>query len=261
MRTIWALFKKELRLYFVSPIAYGLIAGFLIITGFFFYFLLSMFLESTARSMMMAQYYRQMPPPVNVNLELIRPLISNFAFLGLIMGSMITMRLIAEEKKLMTIELILTSPVTTFQLVMGKFLAGFALFCIMLLPTSLYFIILDFFGDPEITPIIIGYIGLLLIGGVFTAIGLMVSSFTENQLIAVALTLSISVLLWVVDWPVSYITQPTVSAIVSYIALPAHFDDFTKGVLDIKHISYFLSLIILSLYLTYRSLESLRWRT
>ena len=261
MGNIMAIFQKELRTYFASPIAYGIIAGFLIITGFFFYVSLTYFLDLSVRTMMQAQMYRQAPPPINVNAMLIRPLFSNFAFLSLLMLSMITMRLLAEEKKMKTIELLLTSPVTTFQTVLGKFFGGFTLYVIMLVPTSLYFIIIAMYGDPEILPVISGYAGLLLLGAVFTAIGLFISSFTENQLVAVALSISVFLLLWVIDWPARFISQSTVSSVLTYISLPNHFDDFTKGILDSNHVLYYMSLIGLSLYLTFRSLESMKWRS
>ena len=261
MNNIWAIAQREIRSYFVSPVAYGIIAGFLIMTGFFFYVQLTYFLDITVRTMMQAQMYGQMPPTVNVNLSVVRPLLGNFAFLSLLMLAMITMRLIAEEKKTMTIELMFTSPVTTFQMVIGKFLAGYTLYVIMISLTSVYFIILAMYGNPSIFPIISGYLGLLLLGAVFTSIGLLVSSFTGNQLVAVALSLSIFLILWVIDWPTNFIGQSTVSSLLSYISLPNHFSDFIKGVIDSKHIVYFLSVIALSLFLTHRSLESMKWRT
>lgn len=261
MSNIWAIFQRELRSYFVSPLAYGVIAGFLIITGFMFYISLVQFQDLVGRAIMEAQEYRMPPPPINVNEVVIAPLFGNIAFMSLLLLAMITMRLFAEEKKMMTIELLFTSPVTSFQAIMGKFLAGLGLYIIMIIPTSFYCIILVIFGEPEILPILIGYSGLILIGAVLISIGLLVSSFTENQLIAVVLSLSIFLILWMIDWPANVIGQPAVSSLLSYISFPNHFRDFTKGVLDSRHILYFLSIIALSLYLTQRSLESMRWRS
>lgn len=260
MSNIWAIFQRELRSYFVSPLAYGVIVGFLIITGFMFYISLVYFLDMTLAARMEAQIYRMPPPPFNVNEEVIRPLFGIIAFMSLFFLAMITMRLFAEEKKMMTIELLFTSPVTSFQMIMGKFISGFALYIIMLLPTSIYCIILIIFGEPEILPILTGYLGLLLLGAVLISIGILISSFTENQLIAIALSLCIFLLLWMIDRPASVIGQPAISSLLSYISLSYHFNDFTKGVLDSKHILYFLSIIALCLYLTQRSLESMRWR-
>ncbi|MCH8286702.1 ABC transporter permease subunit, partial [candidate division KSB1 bacterium] len=149
MTKIWAISLRELRSYFVSPVAYGIIAAFSIITGYFFYVSLSFFLDNSTRIIMEAQMSQQLPPPVNVNTEVVRPLFDNIAFISIFMIAMITMRLFAEEKKMMTIELLFTSPITNFQTIMGKFLAGYLLYCTMLLPTVVYFIILVIFGNPE----------------------------------------------------------------------------------------------------------------
>ncbi|KPK96322.1 hypothetical protein AMJ80_00590 [bacterium SM23_31] len=261
MNNIWAILQRELRSYFVSPLAYGIIVGFLIVTGFMFYISLGYFLTMVNSTIMEANIYRTPPPPVNVNESVISPVFRSISFISLLLLAMITMRLFAEEKKMMTIELLFTSPVTTFQMIMGKYLAGLALYVIMLIPTSVYCIILFIFGEPEILPIFTGYLGLLLIGAVLISIGLLVSSFTENQLIAVALSLSIFLLLWMIDWPADIIGQPAISSLLTYISLPSHFYDFTNGVLDSKHILYYLSIIVLSFYLTQRSLESMRWRS
>lgn len=204
---------------------------------------------------------QQLPPPVNVNTEVVRPLFDNIAFISIFMIAMITMRLFAEEKKMMTIELLFTSPITNFQTIMGKFLAGYLLYCTMLLPTVVYFIILVIFGNPEILPIVTAYLGLMLIGAVLTSVGLLVSSFTSNQLVAVALSFGIFLFLWVIDWPADIIGNTTVGSILKYISLPAHFNDFTKGVIDSSHIIYYISLVALSLFLTFRSLESMKWRS
>ncbi len=261
MRNIIAIFQRELRSYFTSPIAYGLIAGFLIINGVLFYTSLLYFLDVSARTMMEAQMYRQAPPPVNVNAMVIRPLFGNLSFFTFLLISMITMRLLSEEKKMMTIELMITSPVKTIELVLGKFMAGLSLYVFMILPTAVYFVILSLYGNPEIYPILTGYVGLILLGAVFVSIGLFVSSLTENQLISVAVSFSLFLLMWIINWPAQFIDQGVVSAILTYIAVPVHFDDFTKGVFDTKHLFYFLSVIILGIFLTYRSLESMKWRS
>jgi len=257
---IWAIFQREIRSYFVSPLAYGVIAGFLIITGFMFCISLDYFLETDRMLAMEAQYYRTQPPPVNINESVIRPLFGIIAFISLFFLAMITMRLFAEEKKMMTIELLFTSPVTAFQTIMGKFLASLGLYVIMLLPTSIYCIILAMFGEPEILPILTGYLGLLLLGAVLISIGILISSFTENQLIAVTLSLCIFILFWMIDRPASTVGQPALSSLLNYISLSSHFNDFTRGVLDSKHILFYLSIIALGFYLTQRSLESMRWR-
>ncbi|MFQ6104811.1 MAG: ABC transporter permease subunit, partial [Candidatus Glassbacteria bacterium] len=176
MRNVWAIYRKEMRSYFVSPIAYIILAFFIAISGYFFYGLLVQFLEFSMRSMMQAQYYKMAPPKVNVNEMVIRPLFLNMSIIVLFFLPAITMRLFSEEKKSGTIELLLTSPVTQFQTIIGKFLAGVTLFASMILLTIPLIIVLFMYGNPEYGPVITGYLGLLLFGASFVAIGLLISS-------------------------------------------------------------------------------------
>ncbi|MFC1554105.1 ABC transporter permease [candidate division KSB1 bacterium] len=261
MSNVLAIYKREIKSFFVSPIAYGVIAGFLVMSGFFFYITLTQFLDVTYRSTMEAQAAQQLPPPLNVNVMVIPSLFTYFAMIILLMNSLITMKLFAEEKKMMTIELLFTSPITSLQTVLGKFFAGFTLFMIMLLPTISYFLIMDIYGDPELTPIFTGYIGLILLGGVFIAIGIMASSLTENQLVSVAISLSISVLFWISSWPVNLMGTSFLSSIFNYLSLQNHLIDFIGGIINTRDIIYFVSLIVFAIYITYRSLESMRWRS
>lgn len=260
MRNIWAIFLREFRSYFLSPIAYVVTSIFLVITGYFFYTYLTGFLSYAVQSTMQAQSMRALPPRINVNMLLIQPLFHNFSVVTLFMLPMITMRLFAEEKKSGTIELLLTSPITSIQITLGKFFAGLALFLVMILPTSIYFLILILFGEPEIMPIFTGYLGLILLGAGFVAVGLLISSFTENQIVAGVVSFGFFLLLWVIGWLANYV-DPSTGRILSYISLINHYDDFTKGILDTRHIVFYLSFMTFGLYLTYRSVESVRWRT
>jgi len=260
VRTVWAIFLREFRSYFVSPIAYVVTTIYVIITGYFFYTYLTGFLQYAVQSTMQAQAMRALPPNLNVNMLLIQPLFHSFSIVSLFMLPMVTMRLFAEEKKTMTIELLLTSPVTTVQTVLGKFFAGLALFLVMILPTVLYFIILVTFGEPEINPIITGYIGLILLGSGFIAVGLLISSVTENQIIAGATSFGVFLLLWVIGWLANFV-EPATGRILAYLSLINHYDDFTKGIIDLRNVVFYLSFLIFGLYLTYRSIESIRWRT
>ncbi|MFC1555604.1 ABC transporter permease [candidate division KSB1 bacterium] len=259
MRNISAIFLREFRSYFLSPIAYIVTAIFLIITGYFFYTYLSGFLQYAIITSLQATEMRAIPPAINVNQLVIEPLFHNFSTVALFMVPMITMRLLAEEKKTMSIELLLTSPVTTLQIVLGKFFAGVALLVAMVAPTILYFVVLVNFGEPEIAPIIAGYIGFFLLGTGFVSIGLLISSMTENQIIAGAVSFGIFLLLWVIGWVANYVER-SIGEILSYMSLINHYDDFTKGIIDTENILFYLSFIGFGLYLTYRAVESIRWR-
>ena len=148
MRHVMAIFGKELRSYFYSPIAYVVIGIVLVISGYFFNGYLSFFLETSYRANMQAQMARTMPPALNVNVYVIRPLFQLLSTIVLFLLPAITMRLYAEEKKQGTIELLMTSPISIFQTILGKFFSALCPFVVMIAPTRSYSIILDAYGDP-----------------------------------------------------------------------------------------------------------------
>jgi len=156
-------------------------------------------------------------------------------------------------------ELLLTSPVTDFEILMGKFLGALALYACMLAVTFVHLAILFRYGNPDWRPIAAGYLGLLLLGGSFISVGLLMSSLTRNQIVAGMVTFGLVLLLWIVDWIGSF-AGPRVEAVVSYLSITGHLDDFAKGVIDTKHVVYYLSFITFGLFLTAKSVDSERWR-
>jgi ABC-2 type transport system permease protein len=248
------IFRKELNSYFRSPIAYGVMAFFALITGYFFYIAVAYFVQMGIQSSMMGQ-----SQPMNVNESVIRPLFGNISVIGLFIIPMITMRLFAEEKRTGTIELLITSPVTDLEIILGKWLAALALYASILLVSLLSMVTLFMYGNPDWRPVLVGYLGLLLQGGCLLAIGTFISTCTRNQIVAGVAGFSVCLLLWVLDWLSSF--QDSVGAkVIAYLSVLQHFDSFSKGVLDSKDILYYLSAIFIGLFLTARSLESLRWR-
>jgi ABC-2 type transport system permease protein len=259
MTNILAIYRKEMRSYFISPIAYIILAFFTAIAGYFFYGLLVQFLEYSMRSMMQAQYYKMAPPPVNVNELVVRPLFLNMSIIVLFFLPAITMRLFSEEKKSGTIELLMTSPITQTQTIIGKFLAGCSLYAVMVFLTIPYIATLFLYGNPEYGPVLTGYLGMLLFGFSFVAIGLVISSLTENQIISAIATFGVLLLLWVIDWMAAY-TGPTIGAFFSYISVIDHLEGFAKGIINSQDVVFYVSLTAFALFLTYSSMESLRWR-
>jgi ABC-2 type transport system permease protein len=259
MRNIWTIARKELNSYFRSPIAYSVLAVFAVIFGYFFYTILSMFLVQTLTRAQMAQMYGQNMPPANVNDMVIRPLLLNMSVICLFLVPMITMRLFAEEKKTGTIELLMTSPVTEVQLILGKFWAALMLYASMLGMTLLYILVLFRYGYPDWRPLVAGYLGQLLLGCCFLSIGLLFATFTRNQLIAGSLTFFVLLLLWILDWSSDYSGNWWVQ-IAHYVSLTPHTENFSKGVIDLKDTVYYLSVIALGLFFSVRSVESVRWR-
>ena len=196
---------------------------------------------------------------LNVNQMLVGPTLMNTTVIMLFLFPLITMRTYSEEKRSGTIELLLTSPVTDVQIILGKFLGAMGLYLAMLAVTVLYIAILFVYGNPEWRPIVAGYIGLILMGGCFISVGLLISSLTRNQIIAGVVTFAVFLMLWVINWIGSFL-GPTGQAIVTHLSLTDHFDDFTRGVLDTTHLIYYVSFISLGLYLTAKSVDSERWR-
>jgi ABC-2 type transport system permease protein len=252
MRNIAAIAGRELRAYFASPIAYILIGFFLLPFGVFFYLYLNSFVK---QSMQMAQYGGAM----NINQQVIRYVLQNASVIILFIMPMITMRTYSEEKRSGTIELLLTSPVTDVEIILGKFFGALGLYVVMLTVTLLYMAILFVYGNPEWRPLVAAYFGLLLMGAAFVSLGLLISSTTSNQIVAGVVTFVVFLLLWIVGW-FAESAGPTIGPLTSWLSITEHFDDFSKGIIDTKHVLYYLSLITFGLFLTAKSVDTERWR-
>ncbi|HXY04101.1 MAG TPA: ABC transporter permease subunit [Terriglobales bacterium] len=255
MRNVLTIWRKEMRSYFVSPIAYLLLTMFALIFGFFFWNALGYFVLMGMESQMRGQMF-----PMNLNEEVIRPLLSNASVIGLFFIPMITMRLFAEEKRTGTIELLVTSPIRDTEIIIGKWLAALTLYATMLLFTALNFAFLFKYGNPDWKPLAIGYLGLLLQAGGLLAIGTFISTLTKNQIIAGAATFGVCLLLWVLEWVSGYETAAW-AKVLAYMSVITHFESFAKGVLDMKDAIFYLTVIFVGLFFTARSMESLRWRS
>ena len=190
---------------------------------------------------------------------IIRPLYGNMNVIFLFMVPFITMRLFAEEKKIHTIELLMTSPVTLTEIILGKFLSAFLLVLIMLGLTSVYAVILFTTGNPDLGPILSSYLGTLLLASCYLSIGILFSSVTENQIVAGALTFAAGLFFWLVSWATQSV-GPVWGEILTYLSLISHFNDFSRGLINTTDVFYYLSFIGVGLFLTHRVLDSYRWR-
>jgi ABC-2 type transport system permease protein len=255
MRNIWIICQKEIRSYFASPIAYILLAVYSLLFGFFFWNMLGYFVLMGLESQMRGQSF-----PMNVNEQVLRPLLSNTSVIGLFLIPLITMRLFAEEKRSGTIELLATSPIRDIEIILGKWLAAMAMYCSMLAFTALNLIFIFRYGNPDWKPVAIGYLGLILQAGGLLAIGTFISTLTRNQIIAAVATFAVCLISYVLDWSVGFETARW-AQILSYFSITRHFESFSKGLLDTKDAVFYVSAIILGLFLTSRSMESLRWRS
>lgn len=255
MNNIWIIFRKEMRSYFVSPVAYVLLTLFALLCGWFFWNALAYFVVEGLQMQMRGQSF-----PMNINEQIIRPLLSNFSVIGLFFIPLISMRLFAEEKRSGTIELLATSPIRDVEVILGKWLAAVGLYACLLLCTALSFAFLFLYGNPDWKPLALGYLGLLLQAGGLLAIGTLISTMTRNQIVAAAATFAVCLMLWIIGWPAGYETA-TWAQVCAYFSVINHFESFAKGVLELKDMVFYVTLIFFGLFLTTRSMESLRWRS
>jgi len=258
MRNIVAIIERELRAYFSSPIAYVVLTIFVFLSGFFFRLYLAQVMQMGLMSQMQAQQFG--PRPMDMPGMISRGFLSTLSVILLFIMPMLTMGLFSEEKKRGTIELLLTAPLTDAQVVLGKFLAAGSFFIILLLSTWIPMGALYLYGSPASGPILTAYLGLLLYGLAIVAVGLFISTLTENQIIAAVLSFGMIMVLWLVDAMANYAESPTSKGVLSYLSILSHLDDFMKGVLSTSNIIFYVSLMLVGLFLTYRSIDSLRWR-
>ncbi len=258
MRNVMAIAGKELQAYFHSPIAYLVMTVYTVIGGFVFYSSTAFFAIQSMRMEM--QGGMSGAPPMSLNEYVIRPILGGVLTVVLLfLIPMITMRLYAEEKRSGTIELLLTSPLKDMEVILGKYLGSMILFTILGALTFLYFSVLFIYGNPNGKPLIANALGMLLYGGALMALGMWFSTLTKNQIIAGSVALAVNLLLYLLDWVSAY-SQSVAGKVLSYIALTTHFDNFAKGVIQLSDVVYYLSVIILGIFLTARSVEALKGR-
>jgi len=233
MRRFLVLWAKEEKALFSSPIAYVLVTVFLLIMG--YSFTLALFIS---HAMTLVHLFFQM-----------------FVLL-LLTVPIITMRLIAEERKLRTMEILLTSPATETQVVLAKFAASMSLIVLMLVLSGAYPIVLDIFGNPDWGPIFSGYLGLVLLGAALVGVGLLTSALTSNQVIAALLSLSVFLLLWIVD-EYGYLLPEPFDSLVVNMSLSVHFKPFATGSMYLSDVAFYLSAAMLTLFFSVRALA---WR-
>jgi ABC-2 type transport system permease protein len=260
MQSFYAIYRKEMGHYFVSPVAYIFIGVFLFLSAWFFDNYLGLAIEQALRMEMQGMQFG-MPPDIDLPARVMGAFFGVLAFLVLFFTPILTMGVYAEERKRGTMELLMTSPVTETQIVLAKFLASFSLFVLMLLPTASYLVFMFLHSDP-VPPwrlLLAGYAGVLLLGSLL-ALGTFISSLTENQLVAGVLTFASFLLLWVLDIGNSGGGSLGIGALLGYLSIIGHYEDFTRGVIDTSALIYYFSFMVLFIFLTVRSIDSMRWR-
>ena len=261
MRSLWAIYRREMQHYFVSPIAYVVGGVFLGVAGFFFNGILTFMLREAMQMGFQAAQMGGAAPPLNVPGMVVQNFFAVLGSLTLFLVPMLTMGVYAEEKKRGTIELLMTSPIHDWAIVLGKFFATLTVYALLLVPTLAYQTFLFHYSDPAPSwkILLAGYAGVLLLAGALISLGEFLSSLTENQIVAAVLTFGVFLILWVLDLGAQS-TSGGIGALLKQLSLVRRYNDFTLGVIDLASMIYFLSFAAFMVFLTLRSLDSMRWR-
>ena len=256
MRGLFAITGKELRVYFTSPMAYVVIAMFLFINGYLFY---NIVLFAVNQGIQLIRMQGTLPQ-ININEMIFRPFFHNMAIIMILTLPMLTMRLLSDERKSKTSELLLTSPISITQIILGKFLAVFIIFSLMLLFSGYMPVFMELYGDLRWGPILTGYLGLMLLGAVFLSFGILASSVTENQIVAGFVGFGMILMLWLSGWVAQGASGTVLGSVFSYLSVGQHFDEFVKGLIDTSDLIYLVTLAAAGLFMAHRVWESQRWK-
>lgn len=253
MKNVFAIAGKELRSSFVTPLAYVVMAGFVLLAGYFFFAMLNQFNTYVSQSALLGN----LNP--NLNEWVITPFYNTLQFVLIFALPILTMRSFAEERQLGTFELLATSPISVQQLVLGKFIGIATVVAIMLLMAFVFPAALIVVADPEVLPVFVGLIGLLLFAFAFVALGVAVSSFTKSQTLAAFVSLVVFVLFFLIDLSATNVEGPLAEGL-KYLSPVTHAELFTKGVITGSGLVYFLSVLLFGLFVAARAIEAQRWR-
>jgi len=250
MRSLLLVAKREFVGYWTTPVAYVVVVVFLVLSGIFFFGQLSQFVNASRAAQ---------SAPVDVNQELIRPYLYSASVMLLFLLPLVSMRLVSEDIRLGTLEILLTTPLRESALTLGKFLASLGLLAVLLLGPLAHVLVLFVFGKPEMAPILTGFVGLFLTGAAYLSLGLFVSALTQNQIIAATTSFALFMALWLLHW-LGESTKGVLSRILTYASFVDHFDSFGKGVLATQDFVFYLSLIALGVYGATQAILSRRWK-
>jgi len=236
MRNVWIIARRELYAYFASPIAYLVAAAFLFLCGLFFVGGVTQWRDAT-----------------------LQPVFGSLSIILIFVAPILTMRLLSREQDLGTIELLLTAPVRSWEVAGGKFLASLLFYLGMILTTSLYLLILIVFGNPDVRAVATAYLGAALLGAAMLSLGVFTSSLTKNQVIAAVIGVSASVGLWLLDI-LSVVLGSGAQQVVVYLTPSAHYDNFLNGIIDTRDLAYYVSFVVICLFLASQVIDARRWQ-
>jgi ABC-2 type transport system permease protein len=250
MRSLFLVARREFRAYWTSPVAYVVLAVFLVLAGIFYFSQLSQFVALSSRGGGQG---------VDVNQQLIRPYLYSVSVMILFILPLVSMRLISEEKRQGTLEILLTTPAPDWAVVVGKYLASVALLGVMVAGSMVHVSILYAFGHPEWGPVWTGFLGLFLTGAAYLALGLFLSALTQNQVVSAAAAFSLFLALWLMH-SLGAAASGTLSRVLTYVSFAGHFDNFGRGVLDTSDVIFFLTLTGAGVFLAVQAVTATRWK-
>lgn len=256
MHRMWAIYRRELAYFFNSPVAYAVITVFLLLAGYYFYNLLGYFNLASIQAMQAAA----MPRGLSLTGSVVQPLFGNLSMILLLILPLLTMRVLSEERRSGTAELLFTFPISDWDAILGKYLATGTVFAVMLAMTSVYPFVLERFADPEPGPILTGYLGLFMLGMAFVAMGMFFSSLGDNQLVVGVMTFGCGLLFLLIGWITPFVS-PVTAAVIGQLSILGHFANFAMGVVDTNDVVYYMNFTVFFLFLCARVLESNRWRS
>jgi len=255
MTAAQAITRRELRSAFTSPIIYVVAAVFVLIFGMLSYIAV---VNASAQSIRLMQI-QGMAANINLNDLVFRPTFYSAAIILLLVLPLLTMRVFSEERKLRTFELLITSPVSISEIVAGKFAAVLLIYLGMLALTGIVPVVLAVFNSFDWAPVFTGYLGLLLMGALFLAVGLFASAMTENQIVAAFLSFGLLLLVWLLGAMGSILGDTPAGNAIAYLSFIEHYDRLVRGLIDTKDLVYYVSGIVFMLFLTHRVVDSQRW--
>jgi ABC-2 type transport system permease protein len=256
MRNIVAIAKREILSFFVSPVAYFVITGFVLLAGYFFFNLLQIFNLFLEQSQSMPFNGGERP---NLNQIVIENFYHTLVVILVFLTPLLTMRVVAEDKKRGTFELLVTSPLSVGDIVLGKFFGVATIVLVMMFLIFLFPLLLIYLSSPEVLPILSGFLGITLCALAFASIGMAVSCFTENQIVAAISSMVVLLLLYVIHSPAESVGG-TAAAVLNYLSPVMQLRDLVRGVISLKSLLYYFSVILFGLFLSHRALEAYRWR-
>jgi ABC-2 type transport system permease protein len=255
MRSLYAVFKREVKSYFTQPIAYVVIGGLLLIVGFLYYLSWRWFLGVSFEAMRNPMFAREL----DLSTTVVGSTIGTVGVVSVFALPLLTMRLWAEEKRSGTVELLLTFPLRDLDIVLGKFLASLAVYGVLLALTLLYPLIAASFGRLDPGPILSGYLGTLLLGAALLSLGFLCSTWTENQIVACACAWAGFLFFWLIGHAADFASSQ-LGTVLTHLSFANHHDNFVKGIIETPDVAYFVLFCLFCLFLTLRSIESTRWR-